>query len=251
MQWRYNIAPTGNRTRMLQSFSRRHLVRISATVTGFCLNFTHIIHAKFYPDYPYQILSRLSVPNFAEIISAKFYKDYTRQIYPDYPCQFLPRLSVPNFTQIIRDKICPAHPCQNLPRMSMPNLTQIIHAKFYSDYPCRILPRLSMPKFTRDYQCQILPRISIPNSKYRIVISPDICYSVHSAKLSVVSLDALLCSLCSRLWPAVPIHDPLKNRSGVTDSCKENEILDLHSATAPRSVEGAKLCSLQSLAYAS
>jgi len=142
-------------------------------------NLTRIIHAKIYPEYPLQILPRLSMSTFTQIIHAK--------ICLDYPCRILPRLSAPNLTPIIHAEFNPDHPCQNLTRLCMPNFTEIIHAKIYPDY-----------------QCQILPRLTMPNSKYPILVRPDICYSVHRAQLSVVFLDALLCSVCSRLWVAMP-----------------------------------------------
>jgi hypothetical protein len=169
-----------------------------------CQNLTQIIHTKIYPDYSCQNVPILSMPNFTDIIHAKF--------YPCYPYQNLPSSSMPKFN--------PDLPYQNLPTLSLPKFTQIIRAKIY-----------------RHYQWQILPRLSMPNSKYRILIGPDVCFSKYRAHLSVDSLAALLCTLRTHLWPALSKHEPLRNKSGVRDFRQNYEILDLHSAAA-RSING-------------
>jgi hypothetical protein len=129
---RSNITPAGNRTRILRSFRRRHLFRISAAVTGLCLNFIQIINSKFYPCYPCQNLPRLSTPNIIQITHAKFYLGY---------------------------------PCQNLPILLKPNLTLIIHAKFevsYFNRPWYLFFRVPCTAMLCFYRCTSVQLVHSP-----------------------------------------------------------------------------------------
>ena len=120
-------------------------------------------------------------------------------IYPEYPFQILPRLSMPNFTEIIHAKIYPDHHCEILPRLSMPNFTYIIHAKFEISYSNK--PRYLLFPIPCTYIC----RFSLCTC-VQFVQPPVACSSPHTSRWNTRVVKQSLARKTRYLNCTVPLH---------------------------------------------